>query len=265
MGSAPPCQHPRRAQPTSALPWGWCLHREQGREELSQTKISSLSHGKGLCCRVWFGLPSMALPGHEPPSALPAAAGAAFSSSKILKTFLNQWRRFWVAALDLIAGELFLHQPHGCDLPLGNPHLVWVWFLACCFCTSRTRKKNPWFLWKPLSLVFKQDLGVTKPFLFFILDVSKPLFPPSCFYSKHQELKGAGNSSFYFISCSSNITKSPSLVQIWSGLPLYSHHHSCSAVTFGDGVSSAGGSGPKELGTREEGSWLFPFLLILCL
>lgn len=214
MGSAPPCQHPRRAQPTSALPWGWCLHREQGREELSQTKISSLSHGKGLCCRVWFGLPSMALPGHEPPSALPAAAGAAFSSSKILKTFLNQWRRFWVAALDLIAGELFLHQPHGCDLPLGNPHLVWVWFLACCFCTSRTRKKNPWFLWKPLSLVFKQDLGVTKPFLFFILDVSKPLFPPSCFYSKHQELKGAGNSSFYFISCSSNITKSPSLVQI---------------------------------------------------
>lgn len=141
MGSAPPCQHPRRAQPTSALPWGWCLHREQGREELSQSKISSLSQGKGLCCRVWFGLPSMALPGHEPPSALPAAAGAAFSSSKILKTFLNQWKRFWVAALDLIAGELFLHQPHGCDLPLGNPHLVWVWFLACCFCTSRTRKK----------------------------------------------------------------------------------------------------------------------------
>lgn len=92
-----------------------------------------------------------------------------------------------------------------------------------------------------ISVVVKQDLGVTKPFLFFSLAVSKasslpPVFTP---VSRGQRVLAAP------LSCSSSITKSPSLVQIWSGLPLYSRHHSCSGATFGDGVSPARGSAPR--------------------
>lgn len=79
---------------------------------------------------------------------------AAFSSSRILKPvfFPKSMEKVLVAAPDLVAGELFLHQPCGCHLPLGKPDVLWVWFLACCVCTSRAGKKHPLFLWKPLYL-----------------------------------------------------------------------------------------------------------------
>lgn len=76
---------------------------------------------------------------------------AAFSSPKILKTVSQiNGESFGVAAPDLIAGELFPHQP--CGFLLGGPDGVWVWFLAPCVSTSRTGKKHPLFLWKPLYL-----------------------------------------------------------------------------------------------------------------
>lgn len=108
-------------------------------------------------------------------------------------------------------------------------------------------------LWK-----LNQDLGVTKPFLFFFkfwISANPSSLPPAFIPSTRSQRVLATPHFTLFLAVAA-FQRSPSLVHIWSGLPLYSHHHSCSGVTFGDGVSPAGGSGPKELGTRE-GSWLF--------
>lgn len=100
MGSAPSCQHPRRAHPTSAVPQGLCLHREQtpSRENcpekgraLPDHQVSSLPMEKGLCWRVWFGSWLAACPPcHSLAVNLPQLflqqLDAALSSSKILQT-----------------------------------------------------------------------------------------------------------------------------------------------------------------------------------
>lgn len=100
MGCAPSCQHPRRAQPTSALPRALCLHGEQAHSRehcpgkgraLPDHQVSSLSHGKGLSWRVWFG---SWLAGCSPchclavnlPQLFLQQLDAPFSFSEILKT-----------------------------------------------------------------------------------------------------------------------------------------------------------------------------------
>lgn len=58
-----------------------------------------------------------------------------------------------------------------------------------------------------VSLVVKQDLGLTKPFPFLICMSATPSSLPPAFIPELQGSKSAANSSFDFISCSSSITK----------------------------------------------------------
>lgn len=193
---------PRRAHPTSAVPRALCLHGEQahsrelsweGRRAPRPSRLLLLPW-KRLSWRVWFGsyltacLPSMPLLGHEAPQLFLQQLGcSAFSSSDSLETvsFPKCMEKALCCSSRSDCWGAFPSSALSVTFLLGG--LMWFGsgFQLAVFVHPGQGKSISCFSGSPcISVVVKQDLGVTKSFLSFSLAVSKPLFPPSCFYSK---------------------------------------------------------------------------------